>query len=82
MDNQYADGFKRRLRTLSATPPHIALSDLRYGAVLEVRSQEVPLLLEDGQLVGRLVFERLLSAARDLREGNRVELPALAAGVE
>jgi len=31
-------------------------------AVLEVRSHEVPFLLEDGQTVGRLVFERLLSA--------------------
>jgi dCTP deaminase len=28
-------------------------------AVLEVRSHEVPFLLEDGQLVGRLVYERL-----------------------
>jgi dCTP deaminase len=31
-------------------------------AVLEVRSHEVPFLLEDGQAVGRLVFERLLAA--------------------
>jgi dCTP deaminase len=31
-------------------------------AVLEVRSHEVPFLLEDGQVVGRLVFERLLTA--------------------
>lgn len=29
-------------------------------AVLEVRSHEVPFVLEDGQVVGRLVFERLL----------------------
>jgi dCTP deaminase len=29
-------------------------------AVLEVRSHEVPFLLEDGQYVGRLVFERLM----------------------
>ncbi len=29
-------------------------------AVLEVRSHEVPFLLEDGQVVGRLVYERLL----------------------
>ncbi|SLN26702.1 2'-deoxycytidine 5'-triphosphate deaminase [Oceanibacterium hippocampi] len=29
-------------------------------AVLEVRSHEVPFLLEDGQIVGRLVFERLM----------------------
>ena len=29
-------------------------------AVLEVRSHEVPFLLEDGQVVGRLVFKRLM----------------------
>lgn len=29
-------------------------------AVLEVRSHEVPFLIEDGQIVGRLIYERLL----------------------
>ena len=29
-------------------------------AVLEVRSHEVPFLLEDGQIIGRLIYERLL----------------------
>ncbi|MBB5760537.1 2'-deoxycytidine 5'-triphosphate deaminase [Methylorubrum rhodesianum] len=29
-------------------------------AVLEVRSRDVPFLLEDGQIVGRLVYERML----------------------
>ena len=33
-------------------------------AVLEVRSHEAPFLLEDGQVVGRLLFERLLSVPR------------------
>jgi dCTP deaminase len=28
-------------------------------AVLEVRSYEVPFVIEDGQIVGRLVYERL-----------------------
>ena len=28
-------------------------------AVLEVRSHEVPFLIEDGQIVGRLIYERL-----------------------
>jgi dCTP deaminase len=28
-------------------------------AVLEVRSYDVPFILEDGQLVGRLVYERM-----------------------
>ncbi|MBI3610235.1 MAG: 2'-deoxycytidine 5'-triphosphate deaminase [Nitrospirae bacterium] len=31
-------------------------------AVLEVRSHEVPFLLEDGQVVGRLIYQRLLAA--------------------
>lgn len=31
-------------------------------AVLEVRSHEVPFILEDGQIVGRLVYERLAAA--------------------
>jgi dCTP deaminase len=30
-------------------------------AVLEVRSHEVPFVLEDGQRVGRLVYERLIA---------------------
>ena len=35
-------------------------------AVLEVRSHEVPFILEHGQLVGRLVYERMLSAPASL----------------
>jgi dCTP deaminase len=36
-------------------------NDLRgTRAVLEVRSHEVPFLMEDGQVVGRLIYERLL----------------------
>jgi dCTP deaminase len=30
-------------------------------AVLEVRSHEVPFLIEDGQIIGRLVYERLIA---------------------
>ena len=30
-------------------------------AVLEVRSHEVPFLIEDGQIIGRLVYERLIT---------------------
>jgi dCTP deaminase len=30
-------------------------------AVLEVRSHEVPFLIEDGQIIGRLVYERLIN---------------------
>lgn len=37
------------------------LSDIKgTHAVLEVRSHEVPFLIEDGQIVGRLIYERLL----------------------
>jgi dCTP deaminase len=35
-------------------------------AVLEVRSHEVPFILEHGQIVGRLVFERLIEAPQRL----------------
>ncbi|GAB4069800.1 2'-deoxycytidine 5'-triphosphate deaminase [Ancylobacter sonchi] len=35
-------------------------------AVLEVRSREVPFILEDGQIVGRLVYERMLAKPRSL----------------
>jgi len=38
-------------------------------AVLEVRSHEVPFILEDGQIVGRLVYERL-SETPDLLYGE------------
>jgi dCTP deaminase len=43
-------------------------ADGRPGAraVLEVRSRDVPFLLEDGQPVGRLVFEKLADAADQL----------------
>jgi dCTP deaminase len=35
-------------------------------AVLEVRSYEVPSLLEDGQVVGRLMYEQLLAPPQKL----------------
>jgi dCTP deaminase len=35
-------------------------------AVLEVRSREVPFILEDGQIVGRLVYERMLAPPQTL----------------
>ena len=34
--------------------------------MLEVRSRDVPFLLEDGQPVGRLVFEKLAGSADEL----------------
>ena len=45
-------------------------------AVLEVRSREVPFILEHGQIVGRLVYEKMLARPDDaLRHGHRLELP-------
>ncbi len=35
-------------------------------AVLEVRSHDVPFVLEDGQVVGRLVYERLTAVPNQL----------------
>lgn len=35
-------------------------------AVLEVRSHEVPFILEDGQMIGRLVYERLAARPSEL----------------
>ena len=44
-------------------------------AVLEVRSREVPFILEDGQIVGRLVYERMAERPADpLRRRPRLEL--------
>ena len=44
-------------------------------AVLEVRSREVPFILEHGQIVGRLVYEKMLARPDDtLRAGHRLEL--------
>ena len=40
-------------------------------AVLEVRSREVPFILEHGQIVGRLVYERMLSQP-DALYGTRI----------
>ena len=45
-------------------------------AVLEVRSREVPFILEHGQIVGRLVYEKMLARPQQaLRPGHRLELP-------
>ena len=45
-------------------------------AVLEVRSREVPFILEHGQIVGRLVYEKMLAQARQaLWPRHRLQLP-------
>ena len=38
---------------------HAAAGGMGARAVLEVRSREVPFILEHGQIVGRLVYERM-----------------------
>ena len=44
-------------------------------AVLEVRSREVPFILEHGQIVGRLVYEKMLARPDvDVRPAHRLQL--------
>lgn len=45
---------------------HSAAGGTGSRAVLEVRSHEVPFILEHGQIVGRLVYEHMLSRPRGL----------------
>ncbi len=45
---------------------HSAAGGSGSKAVLEVRSHEVPFILEDGQVVGRLVYERLTERPKKL----------------
>lgn len=45
---------------------HSAAGGTGSRAVLEVRSHEVPFVLEHGQIVGRLVYERMLSRPQSL----------------
>jgi dCTP deaminase len=45
---------------------HSAAGGSGSRAVLEVRSHEVPFILEDGQVVGRLVYERLTERPKKL----------------
>ncbi|MGE0585483.1 MAG: 2'-deoxycytidine 5'-triphosphate deaminase [Flavobacteriaceae bacterium] len=45
---------------------HSAAGGTGSRAVLEVRSREVPFILEDGQTVGRLVYERLAAKPKAL----------------
>ncbi|MGA0563151.1 2'-deoxycytidine 5'-triphosphate deaminase [Ancylobacter sp. VNQ12] len=53
-------GFGHAAAGGHASPHHGA------RAVLEVRSREVPFILEDGQIVGRLVYERMQELPRTL----------------
>ena len=45
---------------------HMAAGGAGSRAVLEVRSHEVPFILEHGQIVGRLVYEHMLSRPKAL----------------
>jgi dCTP deaminase len=50
---------------------HVAAGGRGARAVLEVRSREVPFILEHGQIVGRLVYEKMLQRPASLY-GERV----------
>ena len=45
---------------------HASAGARNTRAVLEVRSRDVPFILEDGQIVGRLVYERMAERPRSL----------------
>jgi len=45
---------------------HAAAGGRGARAVLEVRSREVPFIIEDGQIVGRLVYERMTERPKTL----------------
>ena len=45
---------------------HAAAGGMGARAVLEVRSREVPFILEHGQIVGRLVYERMSERPKTL----------------
>ena len=45
---------------------HVEAGGAGARAVLEVRSRDVPFILEDGQIVGRLVYERMAERPRVL----------------
>ncbi len=51
-------------------------------AVLEVRSHDVPSLLEDGQIVCRLIYEQMLEPPRALWPRHRLPRPISTARVE
>lgn len=50
---------------------HAAAGGTGARAVLEVRSRDVPFILEDGQVVGRLIYERMAGAPEMLYGGAR-----------
>jgi dCTP deaminase len=50
---------------------HASAGGARARAVLEVRSHKVPFILEDGQIIGRLVYERL-TAVPELLYGSQL----------
>jgi hypothetical protein len=54
---------------------HAAPAGAAARAVLEVRSREVPFILEHGQIVGRLVYERMAERPDRSTAGHRLQLP-------
>ena len=49
---------------------HVAAGGEGARAVLEVRSHEVPFILTDGQIVGRLIFEKLTEPPEKIYGGD------------
>jgi dCTP deaminase len=45
---------------------HAALGGGGSRVVLEVRSHKVPFILEDGQIIGRLIYERMIETPETL----------------
>ncbi|MBC8050188.1 MAG: 2'-deoxycytidine 5'-triphosphate deaminase, partial [Chitinophagales bacterium] len=59
---------------------HAASGGAGARAVLEVRSHKVPFMLEDGQIVGRLIYERLIEPPEALygaRPGSHYQAQGL-----
>ncbi|CAN1495302.1 Dcd Deoxycytidine deaminase [Rhabdaerophilaceae bacterium] len=50
---------------------HAAAGGAGSRAVLEVRSRDVPFIIEDGQVVGRLIYERMAALPEALYGGTR-----------
>ena len=60
---------------------HAAAGGTGAKAVLEVRSHKVPFILEDGQIVGRLIYERVTEVPEVLY-GSRPEVQLPGPGPE
>ena len=66
----------RPLRRLLRSRLRLDRAGPRQPGVLEVRSHEVPFILDDGQMVCRLAYEKMAAdAGRPLRRDRHLQLP-------